>query len=108
MQGKLKQNDKKKETVKKLWKYSIIYVNIIEILFLYLLNYFLMPLTNQTRKEKIILYTSPPLSNRVKKYVLNLLNFFFSTLGLIASIKNIKQNIPRKYCILVFVLRNQN
>ena len=62
---------------------------------------FLLPLTNLTRKEtKLVLFytlqNNYPLSSLVKKQSLKSklwLFFFFSTLSLIVSIKNIKQNI---------------
>ena len=57
-------------------------------------------------KSGFILYASnsPQLNSRAKK---KQKKYFFSTLGLIASIKNITQSIQKKYCTML-VLRNQH
>jgi hypothetical protein len=63
---------------------------------------FLLPPANlQRKKNKLVLFftVSPPLNSRVKKkHVLN----FFSTIGLIAPIKNIKQNIGENFVQCLF------
>ena len=67
---------------------------------------FLLPLTNLTQKEKqnwfYLVLSLLPSSKQSRKKSFN----YFSTLGLIASNKNIKQNIEEN--IVVLVLRNFN
>ena len=63
--------------------------------------------TAQRNKTDFISHSPdhPPLNSRIKiKQGLN----FFSAIGLIASIKNIKQNIGENIVCTVLVLRNQH